>query len=199
MINSSGELLNLHNPNSLIRVFFKDEIDLIDFNLSPLKIPKGFKDLSLTPKKNFNLVNICELLERDLLRSGAGLKYIKETLPGICEVIKNAYEHGNLKDNSKRIIIKRHFSKKEVEYIIGDNGGKIDGNLFPYLLLFRKNESNSLIDLIPDFYSFRGDSYSPLEHSGVGTKVMNKCFENIEYFKNQGKGLLVYLSKKSFK
>jgi len=68
--------------------------------------------------------------------------------------------------------------------------------LFSYALLFKEIKNISKRDEIPDFYSFCGKEFAPLGHSGVGTKVINKCFDTVKYLTNSKDGLEIYLRKK---
>jgi anti-sigma regulatory factor (Ser/Thr protein kinase) len=193
-----GELLNLNDLDSLVRLEFDKEVYLNDYDLRSFNIPKSFRNFSFTPKKGFDLTRIMESLKKDLIVKGASIDYINKTIPGVCEALKNAYEHGNLENNDKKIFLARHFSKKNIEYVVGDEGGLLDGNFFPYALSIMDNKKEGSLDSSPDFYSFCGRSYAPKGHSGVGTKTINKCFDNVEYFKNEFGGLSVYLGKNSF-
>ena len=188
------ELLDAYNSNSIIRNLFNKEINLMDFPVETAKIPASFKDYSFIPKEQLDLIKISKNLEESLKNSRINDEETSKTISGICEAIKNAYEHGNLKDNSKKIYLAKKFSKGKLEFFVGDEGWTINGNLFPYILLFREKNNKESLDEIPDFYSFCGQNYAPIGHSGVGTKVMNKCFEDIKYFKGE-KGLLVYMEK----
>ena len=194
-MNLDKELLNLKDNNSLVRLLFQKQIDLAEPSLEEFEIPQKFKDESFIPKSGFDLSKICDNITEKIRKVCVSEDYISKTIPGLCEAIKNAYEHGNLKDNCKKITIARNFTKDELEFFVGDEGGKIDGNFFPYILLFRTNSSYGSNEDIPDFYKFSGKNYAPLGHSGVGTKTMNKCFDKVCYFKNKNNGLLVYLKK----
>ena len=190
-------LLGFKSEDSLVRSLFNKEIDLSTLNLAVFSIPKNFKNKSFVPKKGLVVVKFYSNLEKSLKKMGVEEEEIKLISPGVCEAVKNAYEHGNLKDNSKKITFAVRYYKNDLNFFIGDEGGKIDGNLFTYASHLR--ESKKILDTLDNFYSFCGKNFSPLGHSGVGTKVMNKCFDNIKYFKGENGGLLVYLEKKIFR
>lgn len=198
MTEYKGELLNVNDTDSLIRIEFDKEVNLGDYDLHSFETPKRFKNFSFIPEKGFDLTRIMEPLEKDLMRKGAKIDYIHRTIPGVCEAIKNAYEHGNLEDNNKKIILARSFSKKKIEYVVGDEGGSFNGNFFPYVLKIRDSQKQDNLDSALDFYSFCGKSYAPKGHSGVGTKTMNKCFDEVKYFRNELGGLSVHLVKDIF-
>lgn len=193
-----SELLNVDDLGSLVRLEFDKEINLSSYDVRSFNTPKNFMDFSFIPRKGLNLVKIIDFLEKDLIKKGADLTYLNQTIPGICEAIKNAYEHGNLENNSKKVFLLRHFSKDKTEYLVGDEGGVLNGSFFPYILSIRENKREDSLDSVQDFYSFCGKNYAPKEHSGIGTKTMHKCFNQVKYFRNEQGGLVVHLSKKSF-
>lgn len=195
MIKSEG-LLDFGEKSSLIRSLFNQDFDLQGFNFPEIQIPRGFKSLSFIPGKNgIDLLDQVDRLKSFLKKNNISDTKYKRIVPGIIEAIKNAYEHGNLKDNSKKIYWHQKISpERDLEVFVGDEGGKVNGNLFSYALSL-KGKSNSQIDSSPDFYSFQGGIYAPFGHSGVGTKVMNRSFERVKYFKNKDGGLTVYLAK----
>jgi len=193
-----NELFDISNLNSLVRAEFNKEINLKDYDTGFFRTPKNFKDFSFIPKKGLNLSRIIDILEDDLTKKGADYFYLSQTIPGICEAIKNAYEHGNLEDNNKNIFLLRNFSKGNIEYVVGDEGGTINGNFIPYIFLIRENKKENSLDSAKDFYSFCGKNYASKGHSGVGTKTMHKCFNQVKYFKNEQGGLMVNLIKPSF-
>ena len=71
-------------------------------------------------------------------------------------------------------------------------------DFIPYIFLIRENKKENSLDSAKDFYSFCGKNYAPKGHSGVGTKTMHKCFNQVKYFKNEQGGLMVNLIKPSF-
>jgi len=188
------EITNLNAKESLIRHSFEKEIDLSKLPLLEVKIPNRFKEDSFFPKNDF-LLRISSKLNEQLEKFGANKEYIGRTVPGICEAIKNAYEHGNKKDVNKKIFFAKALSNKKIEFLVGDEGGKINGNFFPYVLLFRQKGYDKYYSTAPDFYKFLEELYSPLGHTGVGIRNMNVCFEEVNYFKRENGGLLVHLSK----
>jgi anti-sigma regulatory factor (Ser/Thr protein kinase) len=188
------DLLNFEQKNSVVRKVFDKKISLDDFEITEYS-PRSFKDRSFVPSKGLNLSKLNDYFTVSLKKLNSSLEYIKETIPGIIEAIKNSYEHGNLEDNSKKITLLEKLNSKEVSYIVGDQGGKIDGNLFSYVNMIRTKKSLGKQNEIESFYSFCGESYAPLGHSGVGSIVMHKCFDEVLYFKNKEGGLSVLLSK----
>jgi hypothetical protein len=188
------DLLDLRNKNSFIRQTFNKNFSL-DPEGIPIFVPHSFKTLSFYPLGGLNLEKISKKLKTHLFDISATPEFMKKTIPGVIEAIKNAYEHGNKKDQTKQIIFLRKMDGRNLQYIIGNEGGKIDGNFFPYLDLIRQERYKGGLIIVPGFYAFCGKDYAPEGHSGVGIKDMHQCFQDVHYFKNQKGGLSVFLSK----
>jgi len=189
-------LLDLEGNNSLIGQVFDHEIDLNDFNINPISIPGAFKDFSFVPgKKGFSLIEYAEKFENYLNSLNVASTQISPLVSGVMEAIKNAYEHGNIKDNSKKIFWHNYLSKEKVfESIVGDVGGKINGNFFSYSLNLREKKKTNINDAI-GFYQFINQTFSPYGHSGVGLKDIHKSFDSVRYFKNKFGGLSLYMKR----
>lgn len=191
------DLLDLTEKDSLVRTPFRGILDLRELDLPTISFPiDGFKDISFIPKRGLDLEFLSESLRKRLSNMGVTKDYIRKTTSSLFEAIKNAYEHGNKESPEKLILLAESIDEKNVEFLVGDIGGRIDANLIPYLLLFRQGKHKEFYTDIEDFYSFKGDMFAPSGHSGAGTKVIHTGFENVKYFKNQFSGLTLYLSKK---
>jgi hypothetical protein len=198
-----NELMNLKSEYSLVRGVFKGEVNFdghLDLNNSPaidVSVPEDFEDMSFVPNKGLKLPSVIERISKDLLESGADEAYLRKTIPGVGEAIKNAYEHGNNRKRDKKITLARAISEGNLEFVVGDEGGIIDSTFFPYILVFREcnRGEDSFYRDVDDFYKFKKELFAPEGHSGVGTRVMNICFEGVHYYKKKGGGLLVHLEK----
>ena len=194
------ELMNLKSEKSLVRHIFDESsekriIDLSTASISEVDIPSNFNDKSFFPKQSLDLNSVSEILSIDLKKLGANSDYIKKTIPGVCEAIKNAYEHGNLENGSKKITFAQLLSNKKVEFLVGDEGLTINSSFLPYVLLMRQKDVGKFYENVPNFYSFCGDLFAPKGHSGIGTKTMNLCFNKVHYYRKKDEGLLVHLEK----
>lgn len=194
-MNTYLELMNLDNESSLVRTAFSQNIFLSKSNVPEVEIPFRFNIQSFFPDGGLNLSKLSKSFSELLSREGADEEYIKGTVPGVCEAVKNAYEHGNNYDNSKEIFLANSLSKEILEFLVGDEGGEIKKEFVPYILKFRQGIHDKVFTDIPDFYSFKREIYPPSGHSGIGTKIMNICFDKVNYFKSPRGGLLVHLTK----
>lgn len=195
-LDKNFELMNLCSLNSLAKQPFGKMIKLSESGISPLEIPDRFKIRSFIPHNGLNLEGISRSISKDLVSLGITERgYIAQTTSGVCEAVKNAYEHGNREDSTKEIFFAKSYEKGKAEFLVGDQGGEIRGNFVPFVLLFRQKGHERFLMDVPDFYRFSGRLYAPQGHSGVGTKTMNIGFDDIEYFVGSNGGLLVYLGK----
>ena len=194
MINTR-DLMDLLNSSSLARAPFKGDFDLSECAWPGLAIPNRFKEKSFFPSNGLDLNSFTHRVYEDLLDKNVDQEKARKIIPGLCEAVKNAYEHGNSLDNSKEIYFAQAILRDSVEFLVGDSGRIIKADFIPYVLLFRQKGNKKFNENIPGFYDFIGEMYAPIGHSGVGTKTMNISFSNIKYFKRDPKGLIVYLRK----
>jgi len=188
-------ILDLYSRYSLIRKLFLENAELSLVGVPEVDIPSRFNIKSFIPKKGLDLCSLSDEIKNELVKIGVDKNCIKKTVPGVCEALKNAYEHGHKKDNSKEIFFADCFSDEKIEFLIGDKGDKLNPNFVPYGLIFKQKSHDEFYSKIPTFYNYVGELYSPVGHSGVGLKVMNMCFEEVDFFKSKFGGLLTYLSK----
>ena len=193
-MNLDLDIMDLKNPRSLARKPFGGSLDLSESTLHSVEIPVRFKTRSFIPNNGLDLGGIVRRIKKDLEKIGANDSFLRSTVYGVTEAVKNAYEHGNERDNSKEIFFAQSFGEN-IEFLVGDSGNKLRGCFVPYVLLFRQKRQEIAHKVIPDFYSFCGEIYAPEGHSGIGTRTMNMCFEKVHYFKRKESGLLVYLCK----
>jgi len=194
-MNTNGEILNLVNPHSLVRKTFSTPLHLSQGGIVETTVPNRFSRKSFVPKNGLDLIKLSSSISEDLKNLGASEAFVRKTSPGVCEAIKNAYEHGNKMDREIPILFAQCFGN-EVEFLVGDRGDELNPNFLPYILLFRQKEQRENYLTLPDFYSFSGGLFAPLGHSGAGTKTINFCFGgNVNYYKRKGGGLLVHLHK----
>ena len=111
-----NELLDLSTRNSLVRTQFTEKIDLSSTLIPKIEIPKGFRDRSFFPTHGLDLSKISEGISARLNEMGASKDYIRKTVSGLCEALKNAYEHGNEKDSSKLIVLAKSISREKLEF-----------------------------------------------------------------------------------
>ena len=187
----SVELLDLKSNLSLVRTFLDRPINLLDVHSPSVSLPQNFRDLSFYPLSRDHLYYASKGVAEELASKG----FEKKLSGGVHEALKNAYEHGNKRDSTKRVTLLSSVDSDLADFIIGDEGGNIDGNLFSYILAFRESnqKGNHYLDL-PSFYDFISGT-APEGHSGVGTRVMHLLFDQVRYFKGPTSGLLVHLHK----
>ena len=194
--NQQQELMSLYSANSLARKPFGERISFSESGVSPVNIPERFKIRNFRPIQGLDLRKLSTSISRDLSKQGITDRvYVSQVISGLCEAVKNAYEHGNKEEGSKDIFFAKCYERKNIEFLVGDCGNELNGHFIPFVLLFRQKGEKSFFGNIPDFYSFSGEMYAPQGHSGVGTKTMHIGFDDVRYFVSPFGGLLVYLSR----
>lgn len=145
-----------------------------------------FRDISFVPKSSQEVRSKGRGIAEELKLRGFNPKLSL----ALSEILRNAYEHGNRGDLSKKIVFKKNIEDSVCEFLIGDEGKTVDKSFFNYLShIDSKNYSNT-----KGFYDFKGIEQKK-GHGGVGVKMANMLFDNVVYTKNKSGGLLVYLSK----
>ena len=183
-VSLDNELLNFDNRSSVIRRVFGNSILLGDYPVIPMEIPEGFDDFSFKPDNKSHLYKMASSFRNELIENG----FEHKLCAGVHEALKNAYQHGNNRDGSRMIILKKRIGPEGAEFFIGDEGGIMHKDFFPYVMRFRENYEPV------GFYGFSDKEKLP-ENGGVGLFSMHLLFDEVNFFKNANNGLLVYLNK----
>ena len=182
-----NELLNLDNRNSVVRGACKKIINLADIPIEHLDIPEHFHDNSFYPENERGLLDVALVMKGLIVENG----FDPRLTAGVHEAMRNAYQHGNNKDPKKKIILRSSVNKKNARFIVGDGGGTIHSDFFPYVLRYRVCDDY----LKPvDFYRFSSKE-KLAENGGIGLMTMHLVFDEIRFFKDVSGGLLTYLAK----
>lgn len=145
-----------------------------------------FKDISFKPRNGEEVRSKGRTLSTELLLNGFNPKLSL----GLVEILRNAYEHGNKGDLSKKIIFKKNIESSICEFVIGDEGKDVNEDFFNYI----KSLNSGNYFNAKSFYDFNKIPQKN-GHGGVGVKMAHILFDNVVYEKNKDGGLLVYLSK----
>lgn len=194
-LSKKNELMNLENRDSLARKGYSEIIKLSESGISYAEIPNRFKTNYFQIEEDLDLNIFYDHLRRIFKNHNLEEGVLGRLIPGVIEAVKNAHEHGNLKNPLKKVLLGRSVKGKKVEFLVGDQGGEIHGQFVPYVLLMREKGHNQDYSDAPDFYSFVGEPFAPVGHSGVGTKTMHIAFDDVRYFRRKNGGLLVHLKK----
>ena len=184
---NENELLNLDERTSVLRSAFSKEINLASIDILPVKIPSDFQDYSFYPSSDTNLRDNSLQFGSELRDNG----YSRKLLSGLHEAVRNAYQHGNRKDNSKKIILAKKIDEEHASFFVGDEGGIINQDFLPYILRFRQSN----LPIISSFYRFSSKPRAYPENEGLGMSVMHLVFDSVQFFRNEHNGLLVLLEK----
>ena len=151
-----------------------------------------YKDYSFIPKSEEDVKQQAENFGPALIGRG----YSQKMLIGIKEVLRNAFEHGNQRDLSKKIILYSKIDECSAKFIIGDQG-EVRDSLFEYLGEFNGKDFSQ----IRSFYEFLQKT-QPRTNGGAGIKLIyyltsKGIFDEVRYSKGEKKNLLVCLQKKN--
>ncbi|MFW6286052.1 MAG: ATP-binding protein [Nanoarchaeota archaeon] len=168
------------------KINFSDEL------LVKLKIPKNFETKLITlDKKNYpsqirkSIAFISEKVEE--------LGYNPNIFTALYEGILNGFQHGNNYDKDKKLTLASKITKKELEFIISDQGNTLHSAFSRFILEQRQKDSN---DSFINWYKFSGQT-KPDTNNGTGTAFMHAYMDEIKYFKSaELGGLSLYLNKK---
>ena len=114
---------------------------------------------------------------------------------GAYEALLNAYQHGNQRDDSKKIVLAHQFRPKGVDVFVQDEGGNLDP-LFGLFVVQKRLRSGRLAK---DFYEFARNfkTRRPREgNQGVGTHIIHAYFDDVYYYRGKNDGLIVHMRKK---
>ncbi|MDO8467655.1 MAG: ATP-binding protein [Nanoarchaeota archaeon] len=180
-----NELLNLDFRNSLVREMFTKDVILSQLKIPPIVISPDFEDKSFYPSSEKGLYS-------HSYQFGDGLRdqrFPRKILAGVHEAVRNAYQHGNHKDKTKKILLASKISEDSALFLIGDEGGVINQDFVPYILRFRQ----STYPLITSFYKFSDKSRPYPENQGLGLSTMHLLFDDVQFFRGENGGLVTYL------
>jgi len=186
------ELFDLNDLDSLVRQLIRERptIDLKDFNIPHYEIYSSYKsvDFSFTP--NNHKKEIKEAVTSILEPLSGNQKVYDSLYTALYEAVLNAQQHGNKHDPNKKVTIAYKINKKSVEIAVIDEGGIIDMEFIPFILMHKGKKQEEFID----FYKFTGRP-KPITNNGTGTSFMHTYVDGVFYFKSGTGGLVVHLSK----
>lgn len=182
------DILSLENDSSLVRIKFKGEIDLADYNLVPF-VPNDkytSKDFFI-PKNEDTLDFRAEITE--ICRQGKFTGKHEKFDGAVYEAFRNAYQHGNHKDPKKKVTLSYRTTPENFEVVVSDQGGKINGDFIPFVLMHRQGHLQTPYS----FYKFARNAKQKPENSGIGTYILHMVSDEVNYFTNPDHGLSVQL------
>ncbi len=184
------DLFNLEDPNSIVRkIICKDkEINLKEFVETKFVIPLDYIIKEFKIKKGDSL-EINSLID-DEMKKFRLEGYPENIYTPIYEAILNAYQHGNKRDQNKKVIFAYKLNNANLITLVEDEGGIIDPLLIPFILKHREMEFNKKSI---SFYKF-SQREKPKENNGTGTSFMHIYMDKINYYLGEH-GLIVHMIK----
>jgi anti-sigma regulatory factor (Ser/Thr protein kinase) len=183
------DLFDLEDPNTIVRKSFSGSIKLRDVGGADLHIPDGYKE-KVIDVSNKDCVDFhSEMTE---ICSGAGDR-TRQFTAAVYEAFRNAHEHGHNRQPGKAITFNYGLDKdKYFSVIVSDQGGVLNANFAPFVLLHRQGLQGPL-----SFYSFAPSAIQQSGNSGIGTFVLHQGSDEVSYHKNSNDGLSVWLRTKT--
>lgn len=182
------DIFSLENSHSLARAKYKGDIYLPTCGLptfSPSQ--EDYTTLDIHIQKGESVFNYNPALT-DISQLAKHTEKQDKFYTAIYEAVRNAHQHGNKKDPSKKITLSYKSTEDSFEVIVSDYGGRINANFIPFVLLHRQGISNPY-----NFYQFASNVKQLPENSGIGTYIIHMICDEVNYYKNKNGGLSVQL------
>ena len=184
---SIDDIVSLLDPKSLIRSAFKGRINLGDNPLPTFSPDRSYTTLEINIAKKEDTLNYAGKIAK-ICEEGRHTGKQERFHAGVNEAFRNAYQHGNKKDPYKKVTISYRATEENFEVVVSDQGGEINADFIPFILLHRYKQLGQPLD----FYQFSGTK-KPSENSGVGTFVIHVVSDEVNYFRNSDGGLSVQM------
>jgi hypothetical protein len=158
-----------------------DMLDVSSFSVPPYAIPGHLTRMDASISDRSEIASLADIVTVPAIENG----FPEGIFCPVYEAILNAYEHGNLRNRDKKVVV--GFSPK-AEYAVLDEGGSIHADLVSYVLALRERQN------VNPFYDFSSKQKAG-RNLGLGTKLMHEYFD-IQYYPAQTGGLAVVLNPK---
>jgi len=179
--------------SELLKKLLEKDVNLKD--LIEVEIPNKFKieEVKIKDKKIYGkeIRNFLDNFEEknEIFRSS-------KVYTPIYEAILNAYQHGNNYDNNKKILLSYNLTKKNLEFIISDEGiqSKLHSSFIRYILTLREKKYKKKQECI-NWYDF-SKSKKEEQNLGVGIYFMHVYMDKVLFYRSKELGgTSIYLRK----
>lgn len=185
------EIFDLDTIDSVVRQILRSQgpIDLADFEIPTFSIPEDYTTVDVALKPDNYQRMIRQYIE-PVVQEAEDSGFSTNIYTAIYEGVLNAFQHGNDKDPSKKVILGYSIQDDEATFTIVDEGGVIDPELAAFVLMHRKHGSDGPRQT---FYEFSGRQRPETNH-GTGTTFMHIYADQVRYHKHEDGGLALVLS-----
>ncbi len=192
MITAKGrrieDIVALSDPDSLVRRPFENGTIRLSDHVLPTFYPDDtYQGLAINIPQDKDAFDFYNPIA-EICRAAKPTGKHEKLFGGLYEAFRNAHQHGNKKDPEKAIRINYRATEDAFEVVVSDEGGKLDANFIPFILLHRQG-----LDKPYPFYRFAPHVERREENSGTGTYVMHMAADEVNYYKNQWGGLSAQL------
>ncbi|MAG52873.1 MAG: hypothetical protein CMH62_02825 [Nanoarchaeota archaeon] len=187
------DIFDVDVVDSLVRRLMREHgvLNLRDFDVEPYEIRPEyttenffFHPDSYKREIKATVTHVVNSIE------GEGYNLYTLTTP-LYEMVLNAFQHGNRRDPSKQVTISRKVNDASAEIAVIDEGGVIDPELIPFILIHREGRHE---EQVMGFYEFAGRDRPNNENLGRGIFFTHTYSDNVQYFKSPEGGLVVHLT-----
>lgn len=186
------DLFSLGNPGSLARRSYKGTISLqSNYSLPLFHSEEEYSSVEIYFRKNQGVLEHLETLKEICLQIPSDIPKRERFFSGLVEAVKNANEHGNKKDSTKKVSILYRTTEEEFEAVVSDQGGILRASFIPYVLLHRQGLTAPI-----SYYRFDRTAKQNSGNGGIGTFILHASCDEVNYFRNSDGGLSVQIKVK---
>ncbi|MFZ5955455.1 MAG: ATP-binding protein [Nanoarchaeota archaeon] len=186
------DLFDIGNKHSIIRKkMLEQDLRLSELDVETYKIPSDYTIENFSFDAATYEREIRTAIE-PVVRIAEDSGYKNNLFTALYEGVLNAFQHGNNKDSSKKVILAYKIGENQAEFSIIDEGENINPEFVSYVAWIR---GGGLSRDFRNFYSF-AELDKPKTNNGTGTIFMHNYVDSLKYFKSEKGGLVVHLVKK---
>ncbi len=186
--NTTEDIFSFLDIGSLVRATFNQKINLNNYSLPLFSPDKKYTSCELTITEDQDTLDYHSFIT-EICKEGRHTGKHEKFHTGVSEAVRNAYQHGNRKEQKKKVTLSYKAEQDNFEVAVSDEGGELNANFVPFVLLHRHYELHTPVS----FYSYALDAVRRPENAGIGTFVMHMVSDEVNYFKNHDGGLTVQL------
>lgn len=184
---SLDDLCSLENLESIARHPFHGEINLRDYNLPRFVPGDDYTSIDICVKGDEQPFDHYDEI-KELCVKGKHTGKHEKFYAAVIEAFRNAHQHGNKRNQDKKIVLSYRLTDNNFEVVVSDEGGIVNADFIPFVLLHRQG-----LEQPYSFYRFSPAAIRGPDNSGLGTSTMHLSADAVNYYVNKSGGLSVRL------
>lgn len=181
------DIVSLTSAGSLARRPYHGNITISEHDLPRFNSDDSYKGRRFNIRKGKDTLDFHKSIA-DICKEARHTGKHEKLVSAVYEAFRNAYQHGNKKNPEKAIEINYRATEDGFEVVISDEGGEINANFVPFILVHRQGMNRPL-----SFYDFAPGVPRLGENSGNGTFVIHTVADEVNYFVSPFGGLSVQI------